>query len=159
MCCRLLAFFAVADAGNKARAFRNVPTERVLEQNQSMTECGCCFCLSFTKDSYRDFKKRPSQRTRASKVSPSKESSGESSSESSKNSYVCTNGSRRAGGVAVCTCLVPTLSGLGETSGPRIDRIQPARPAWRDRQYRELAMLIFSPPRKCPIDIFGPLAN
>ena len=43
-----------------------------------MAECGCCFCLSFTKDSYRDFKKRPSQLS--SKVSPSKESSGESSS-------------------------------------------------------------------------------
>ena len=33
VCCRLLAFSGVAGAGNKARAFRNVPTERVLESN------------------------------------------------------------------------------------------------------------------------------
>ena len=47
-----------------------------------MAECGCCLCLSFTRDSYRDFKKRPSQRasTKKSQVNPSKESSGESSS-------------------------------------------------------------------------------
>ena len=35
----------------------------------------------------------------------------------------------------------------------------PTRPSWRDRQYRELKKLFFSPPRKCPIDPFGPLAN
>ena len=28
-----------------------------------------------------------------------------------------------------------------------------------DRQYRELKKLIFSTPRKCPIDLFGPVAN
>ena len=39
------------------------------------------------------------------------------------------------------------------------DRIQPARPPWWDRQFRELKKLIFSPPSKCPIDLFGPLAN
>ena len=32
------------------------------------------------------------------------------------------------------------------------------RPSWRDRQYRELKKLLFSTPRKCPIDIFGLLA-
>ena len=52
-----------------------------------------------------------------------------------------------------------TLGDLGETAGPRIDRIQPARPPWWDRQFRELKKLIFSPPSKCPIDLFGPLAN
>ena len=52
-----------------------------------------------------------------------------------------------------------TLDDLGETAGPRIDRIQPARPPWWDRQFRELKKLIFSPPSKCPIDLFGPLAN
>ena len=44
----------------------------------------CCLCFSYTKDSYRDFKKRPSQRastTKKAQVSPSKESSGESSSD------------------------------------------------------------------------------
>ena len=52
-----------------------------------------------------------------------------------------------------------TLDDLGETAGPRIDRIQPARPPWWDRQFRELKKLFFSPPSKCPIDLFGPLAN
>ena len=52
-----------------------------------------------------------------------------------------------------------TLGDLGETAGPRIDRIQPARPPWWDRQFRELKKLIFSPPSKCLIDLFGPLAN
>ena len=73
--------------------------------------------------------------------------------------YVCTDGSRRACGIGDCTRLVPTLGDPRETSGPRIDRIPPTRPPWRRRQYRELKKLIFSPPRKCPIDLFGPLAN
>ena len=51
------------------------------------------------------------------------------------------------------------LDDLGETSGPRIDRIPPTRPSWRDRQYRELKKLFFSPPSKCPIDLFGPVSN
>ena len=42
--------------------------------------------------------------------------------------YVCTDGSRRACGVGACACLVTTLGGPWETSGPRIDRIPPARP-------------------------------
>ena len=46
-----------------------------------------------------------------------------------------------------------------ETSGPRIDRIPSTRPPWRDRQYRELKKIFFSPPTKCPIGLFGPLAN
>ena len=53
----------------------------------------------------------------------------------------------------------PTLSDPRETSGPRIDRIPSTRPSWRDRQYRELKKIIFSPPSKCTIDLFGPLAN
>ena len=73
--------------------------------------------------------------------------------------YVCTDGSRRACGVGTCARLVATLGALRETSGPRIDRFPPARPSWRDGQYRELKKLIFSAPRKCPIDLFGPLAN
>ena len=52
-----------------------------------------------------------------------------------------------------------TLGDLGETSGPRIDRIPPTRPPWRRRLYRELKKLIFSAPSTCPIDLFGPLAN
>ena len=68
-------------------------------------------------------------------------------------------GSARARGVGDCTCLLPTLNDLGETSGPRIDRIQPVRPPWWRRQYRELKKLIFSAPSKCPIDLFGPYAN
>ena len=64
-----------------------------------------------------------------------------------------------SGGVGDCACLVPTLANFGETSGPRIDRIPPTCPPWRDRQYRGLKKLIFLAPRKCPIDLFGPLAN
>ena len=44
-------------------------------------------------------------------------------------SYVCTDGSGRACGVGDCPRLVPTLGDRRETSGPRIDRIPPARPA------------------------------
>ena len=73
--------------------------------------------------------------------------------------YVCTDGSRRACGVGDCPCLVPTLGDLGETSGPRIDRIPPTRPPWRRRQYRDIKKLIFLARSMCPIDRFGPLAN
>ena len=74
-------------------------------------------------------------------------------------SYVSIDGSAHACGVGACPCRVPTLSDPGETSGPWIDRIPPSRPSWRDRQYRELKKYFFSPPSKCPIDLFGPLAN
>ena len=50
-------------------------------------------------------------------------------------------------------------SDLRETSEPRSDRIPPARPAWRARQYRELKKNIFLAPSKCRIDLFGPSAN
>ena len=73
--------------------------------------------------------------------------------------YASTDGSARACGVGDYPCLQPTLGDPGETSGPRIDRIPPTRPPWRRRQYRELKKLIFSPPRKCPIDLFGLVAN
>ena len=73
--------------------------------------------------------------------------------------YVCTDGSRRACGVGGCARLLASLIGLRETSGPRIDRFPPTRPPWWRRQYRELKKLFFSPPRKCPIDLFGPVAN
>ena len=73
--------------------------------------------------------------------------------------YVCTDGSARACGVGDNPCLVPTLGDPGETSGPRIDRIPSTRPPWWRRQYRELKKLIFSAPSKCPIDLFGPVAN
>ena len=70
--------------------------------------------------------------------------------------YVCTDGSRRACGVGACARLLPTKSGPWETSGPQIDRIPSTRPSWRDRQYRKLKKLFFSPLSKCPIDLFGP---
>ena len=73
--------------------------------------------------------------------------------------YVCTDGSRRACGLGACARLLPTKSDPRETSGPQIDRIPSTRPSWRDRQYRELQKIFFSPPRKCPIDLFGPVAN
>ena len=73
--------------------------------------------------------------------------------------YVCTDGSRRACGVGACARLVATLGAPRETSGPRIDRIPPTRPPWWRRQYRELKKLIFLAPGKCPIDLFGLLAN
>ena len=68
-------------------------------------------------------------------------------------------GSGGVGGVGDCTRPVSTLGGLGDTSGPRIDRIPPTRPPWWDRQYRELKKLIFSAPSTCPIGLFGPLAD
>ena len=68
-------------------------------------------------------------------------------------------GSARACGVGDCKCLPPILSGLGDTSGPRIDRIPPTCPPWRRRQFRELKKLLFLAPSTCPIDLFGPLAN
>ena len=68
-------------------------------------------------------------------------------------------GSGGVGGVGDCTCLPPTLDDLGDTSGPRIDRIPSTRPPWWRRQYRELKKIFFSPPSKCPIDLFGPVAN
>ena len=69
------------------------------------------------------------------------------------------SGSGGVGGVGVCTRPVPTLSNPRDTSGPRIDRIPPTRPPWWGRQYRELKKLFFSAPRKCPIYLFGLLAN
>ena len=68
-------------------------------------------------------------------------------------------GSALVRGVGDCTCIVPTPNGLRGTSGPRIDRNPPTRPPWRRRQFRELKKLIFSAPRKCPIELFGPRAN
>ena len=62
-------------------------------------------------------------------------------------------------GVGACTRPLPTQSEPRETSAPQIDRIPSARPSWRDRQYRELKKLFFSPPSKCPIDLSGPSAN
>ena len=38
------------------------------------------------------------------------------------------DGSARACGVGDCARLLPTIGDPGETSGPRIDRIAPARP-------------------------------
>ena len=64
-----------------------------------------------------------------------------------------------SGGVGDCPRLIPTLSDPRETSGPRIDRIPPARPPWWRRQYRDIKKLIFLTPSKCPIGLFGPLAN
>ena len=46
-------------------------------------------------------------------------------------------GSTGACGVGDYPSLEPILGSPWETSGPRIDRIPPARPSWRDRRYRE----------------------
>ena len=73
--------------------------------------------------------------------------------------YVYIDGSARAFSVGACPCLASILSDLRETSGPRIDRIQSARPSWRDRQYRELKKVFFFAPSKCRIDLSGPWAN
>ena len=61
--------------------------------------------------------------------------------------------------VGDCPRPVATPGDLGETSGPRIDWIPPTRPPWWRRQYRDIKKLIFSAPRKCPIAVFGPVAN
>ena len=71
-------------------------------------------------------------------------------------SYTGSGGVR---GVGDCTCPVRTPSDLRETSWSRIDRIPSTRPPWWRRQYRELKKLFFSAPRKCPIYLFGLLAN
>ena len=68
-------------------------------------------------------------------------------------------GSARACGVGDCTCTLSTLGDPRETSGPRIDWIPSTRPPWWRRQYRELKKIFFSAPSKCPIDLFGPVAN
>ena len=73
--------------------------------------------------------------------------------------YVCTDGSRRACGVGACACLVPTLCAPRETSGPRIDRIPPARPSWWHRRHRDIKKFLFLGPSKCPIGLFGPVSN
>ena len=70
--------------------------------------------------------------------------------------YACTHGSARACGVGDYPYLVTTLGDLGETSGPRIDRIPLARPTPLARQYRELKKIRFLTPSKCRIDHFGP---
>ena len=62
-------------------------------------------------------------------------------------------------GVGACTCIVPTLGDPKDTSWAGIDRIPPTRPPWWHRQYRELKKIFFSAPSKCPIDLFGPVAN
>ena len=62
------------------------------------------------------------------------------------------SGSGGVGGVGDCTCLLPTLGALGETSGPRIDRIPSTRPPWWwRRQYRELKNLVFRPQIRVPL--------
>ena len=63
------------------------------------------------------------------------------------------------GGAGDCARLLATLGDFGETSGPRIDRIPPTHPPRRRRQYRDIQKLIFLAASKCPIDLFGPLAN
>ena len=55
-------------------------------------------------------------------------------------------GSGGALGVGDYPCLVATIGDLGESPGPRIDRIPPTRPPWWRRQYRELKKLFFRPP-------------
>ena len=65
----------------------------------------------------------------------------------------------RACGLGARARLVATLGGLRETSGPRIDGIPSTRPPWWRRQYRELKKIRFLTPSKCPIDLFGPVAN
>ena len=64
-----------------------------------------------------------------------------------------------SGGVGDCPRLIPTLGDPWKTAGPRIDRIPLMRPPWWRRRYRELKKLVFSAPSKCPIALFGPLAN
>ena len=46
---------------------------------------------------------------------------------------------------------------MAEAEARRINNRR-ARP-WRGRQFRELKKIIFSAPSKCPIDLFGPVAN
>ena len=71
--------------------------------------------------------------------------------------YVCTDGSRRACGIGACPCLVSTLGASRETSGPRFDRISLARPPCGLVRLRTAKL--FLAPRKCPIDLFGPVAD
>jgi hypothetical protein len=59
-------------------------------------------------------------------------------------------------GVGDCPRLVLTLGDPGETCGPRIDSIPPARLTTSAPRIKKL---FFSPPNKCPIDLFGPVSN
>ena len=59
-------------------------------------------------------------------------------------------------GVGYCARPLSTLSDPRETSGPRIDRILPARLTTSAPRIKKLT---FSPPNKCPIDLFGPASN
>ena len=60
-------------------------------------------------------------------------------------------------GIGDCIRLVPTLSDPRETSGPRIDRIPPARlTKCLSTANQEIN---FSAPNKCPIDQFGTVSN
>ena len=65
-------------------------------------------------------------------------------------------GSGGASGLADYTLLLPTLSDLRETSGPRIDSIPLARLTTSAPRIKKL---FFLPPSKCPIDLFGPVSN
>jgi hypothetical protein len=58
--------------------------------------------------------------------------------------------------VGDCTRLVPTLSDPRETCGPQIDSIPPVRLTTSAPRIKKL---IFSPPNKCLIDLFGPVSN
>ena len=63
-------------------------------------------------------------------------------------------------GVGDCARLLRTLGDPGETSGPGIDRIKPARPPWPPADHRpRIKKNSFSPLSTCPIALFGPLAN
>ena len=73
--------------------------------------------------------------------------------------YVYTDGSARACGVGDCTCLLPILKrprGDLRTTNRQDSTDAPAMVA---PSISRIEKIIFSPPRKCPIDSFGRVAN
>ena len=63
-------------------------------------------------------------------------------------------------GVGDCARLLTTLGDPGETFGPRIDRIPQARPPCGvGGRAPRIKKIPFPAPSKCPIDLFGPVAN
>ena len=75
-------------------------------------------------------------------------------------SYVSFDASACACAVGDCTRQTQTPSDPMETSGPRIDRFRLVRPPWTmAASSPRIKKILFSAPRKCPIDLFGPVAN
>ena len=73
-------------------------------------------------------------------------------------SFVCGGGSTRVYGVGDCTRLIPTLS-VPQRDLRTTNRPHSWTPARLTTSAPRIKKIIFSPPSKRPIDLFGPVAN